>query len=524
MTTDTTVKHISVAAGILSILLLAVIFFSFRNGPLPLWDEADHIMHGYTIAQHAANLHVYDLLADSYRQFYWGFLHSWWVGISFLLFGISLETARFSSLLACCILLFMLFRAGSILSGSRTTGTLSVLLFCSSPFLFPYAYECMIEIPALAVTVLAFTCILRAEERDDALSPAAAGCSIAAVFFMKLNYGCLLILTVILFIATGPRRGDWRRYLHILAPAGITMFFWFIVPRFRLAEFVTNMINRQQGPPASSLAGILFYPSVLWRQSGILSFVYLASAVLSFRSARTVPGIRFLLIYTVLSLCLITLSQTKDARYLFPLYPGLFLMSAFHAERLLRRFPWGRTAACLVLIMTAAGGTVLYTGSARTAHYNTERARMLGELQADIPDNAPVLTVGAFNELSPSLIQWHLSRTNGRPVPLHALMHHKKELDGISHFDPERRAVPAARAFRQLLAGLRPGTVICMSMQKDSPFYNEDYLLWNEWKVKYIPLMDTMPGYTLVGKHFFNDTGILLKVYTGGITRFHPDG
>jgi len=206
------------------------------GGPF-MWDEAAHALRGLLIARDCREGDWLALLYDTYSQVYWPPLHAWLTGAAFLAYGPTITAARSVSLIAFVLLAPTLFFAAR---GVRSThgdlaGIVATALALASPALVTYAAQAMLELPALLGFSLTLLIYIRLGHNGvSARAHALLGLGIMLTYFIRLNYGLLLLLAVVLALLIEanfrPRRLLTRSNAYVALPVSLLSAVWFAYP------------------------------------------------------------------------------------------------------------------------------------------------------------------------------------------------------------------------------------------------------------------------------------------------------
>ncbi len=386
------------------------------------WDEATHALLGLLIAEDLRHHDGFGLLYDTYRQVTWTPLHSWLVGGTFAVVGASRETARIVSLAAFVVLAQTTYWAGWFLLERRRelAGAIAALFVLTSPFLAANAAQCMIEVPGLtlltAVALLYFALPWEASRTAQLL----LGCTLAATYFMKSNYGVLIVLALVtdLWIANDLRIGFVWRYRYVWLPLLVTLTAWFLYPA-KLWTSWRVLVNQPVSPRGGgSFAGLLYYPRAVLTLAGsvpALVIMLLALAAACGPRARA-SKIRFLTILVVLQMLLAEFHHTKAGRHILPIAPALALLSGWLFAR-----EWsgsrGRLRGGLLAVLVALHlSTLVVRGSGIPAGMPLSGAPNVAAYVASLDrDHRPVLFLGTRDVSSPvpPELDWQLIVDHG---------------------------------------------------------------------------------------------------------------
>ena len=214
------------------------------------------------------------LLSDSHAQFYWSFVHSWWVAAFMKALGVTDFAARVSSLAALTVSACVAFWAGAKLYRERVpwAGLIAVALLFMFRSVRDLASQCMIEVPGIMMSFTALLIYMWAEETRGWIRYVVFGCALAGTFLMKYNFGIALIAAFLVVATTEvlfrPWTRYWRNVIPVLVPLALVFMFWFIVPEFRLWEYFRVLVNRPQGPQELGWVYLAYYPRVFFSEVG----------------------------------------------------------------------------------------------------------------------------------------------------------------------------------------------------------------------------------------------------------------
>jgi 4-amino-4-deoxy-L-arabinose transferase-like glycosyltransferase len=504
-------------------LLLVVLFsaaaclivfsnFALQRGQM-MWDEAEHAMTGLVFASDIQRLDMASLAIHSYRQILWPPLHPLMLSAFFLLFGQSAAAARASS-----IALYFLFSMAMYFLGREiaqknkpVSGILCSVFALVTGSLYLSASEVMLEMIALLFFSLAMLFFLRFL-RDKGLWWTVP-VFILLTFFSKTNFGIVLILSVAAYFLVHERfrivsllRN--RSFLLMLGPVIIVILTWLLIPPDRLLVFLGALVNRPEGPPSFSVEGLMYYPVQLYVYSGVLILLFAAAFALSFRYLKD-EKVRFLIIIAVIAIILNFFHQNKKIRYILYLYPPLFTLAAFHLTGFYARINHKRrhiTFFVLVLACTAAFMFYL-AGNARLYGYDFSVAGPLDFIKNSTGNSTSIFVLGEINEISPGLISWHISNiTDIKSVTASTYAAWEFE-------DPEAPGRANPERINDYIGKYDFDVIILIETFNGSVFYNtEDFLVYNKWKLDYIPILLENRNYTIRDSRLFQDIGIGITV------------
>ena len=450
---------VTVLASTLGWLIYARVISA--NQPLS-WDEAAHSLFGVSIAEVVRRGDLFALAHDTYRQVYWPPLHSWLLGAGFLLFGERIAVARSVSLLAYVLIPVSMVAAARVMQprGEPLRGwvasAIAGLIMVAMPALVPFASLAFLDLPALLAVCLTLVAAFWAErEPDRPQRRALVATGILGAFFLKTNYGVLLLLAFAIDAAVAarwaPKRLLVRRNAYWVVPIVIVLALWFAYPP-KVAVAIRAMVNTPTSAARSTLAGLLFYPRTLLTFAGSwpMLFVLVAGFAVSWRERRS-PNVRLLLILAVAQFMLGEMHHTKEDRHILPLVPPLVLLAAAAGGRIVadatgrerrRRLTVGFAVAFAALIAAHVGVLVrnpfptawpVMPGVPGPAYF-----ALVDAMQRAVARGDRVLLVGTYDlDPGPPLIDWDLV-VNRRLLPIEVA-------GGMAVVDEDRRAALAIR-------------------------------------------------------------------------------
>lgn len=406
------------------------------RGPF-LGDEGVHALKGVQFADSLRNGDWLGFLLDSYRQVLYPPLHSWVMAIAYLVAGPSVLSAGMVGLLSFVLMAPVLFLAGYFLHNEEgaVAGTIAAFLLLTSPPLMSFSTQIMREVPGLltiCLTILTYIWLVRGQRSPRAYM--LLGLGVIVTYFVRMPYGVFIFLVIMVAWLVDVKFNPlklWRRdVFFFLLPLVVVFGIWFLYPP-KLASTWMWLLNEPNVPEPYALAGWLFYPLSVVRLSAsawhfALAMVAVIFALARFRHHR---GIRFLLVLVFVQMLLAEFHPNKQQRYIFPMLPALFLLSAFALAEFWR---WARAARqpfvrWLPLLIVAA--LVFYGGGifARTLVEMNEdvvddawRNRRITAVHATITEvvaqTGTTLIIGSMDMTNPTpaLLDWHLISETGQ--------------------------------------------------------------------------------------------------------------
>ncbi|MBI4915622.1 MAG: hypothetical protein HY825_07220 [Acidobacteria bacterium] len=202
---------------------------------------------------------------------------------------------------------------------------------------------------------------------------------------------------------------------------GAPIALWMLVPRHTVG-FFTALENRSDGPPLLSLDSLTFYPRAFvdgyawapWLGAAALALAALRICTL----VRARPAVRPLLVALAVGLAAALAHPYKEPRFLFTVAPLLWLAAADAATTGARWLAPGRVArpAGVILAVLLAGGMSLLTPPVDVPRLRNGLAEhgvprsvrpVLDAVDAGTATPGGTVVIGAWNGLSPALLEWH---------------------------------------------------------------------------------------------------------------------
>lgn len=302
-----------------------------------------------------------------------------------------------------------------------------------------------------------------------------------------------------------------RDFILLFAPIAAVISLWLLFPPSRFPEFLSFLINRPEGPPALSLEGLLYYPAQLYAYSGPLIVLYAAAALLSLKHLKN-EKIRFLLIVVGITILLNFFHQNKKVRYILYIYPPLFALASFQLERLYARIRFRRkeiaffaiTGICVALFSFYMLGNIrLYDD-----YYSVDRP--LDFIKNGTLEYGNIFVLGEFNEISPGLIAWNL---NNATKQIAYSSYSSWEFEGSPGALVRTATGPDSEGMNRFLDRHGFDAIILIDVSNASIFYNNpDYLIYNKWKLGYIPVVLESGNYSMQNSRYFEDIDVEISI------------
>ena len=523
-------------------------------------------MWGWLVWADLAEGNWLTFLYDSYRQIYWPPLHSWALALAMLVLGPSVFVTGLVSLLAYAATGMALGAIALHADRHRswTAPAVAVGLWLTAGNLVNrYATEAFTETVAMAATAGALLLLARALNLRSRPAWALAGIAAMLVYLTKTDYGILLMLATAIALLLPPRPGGRRVVVRSLVPWAIAIAvvaaIWFAYPP-KILFTISALVNREQGPPILSPAGLAFHFAALVRWSdGILvwGLGLLALGATLYRPRTDL--LRVIAVYVGLALLLHTLSQTKDEKHIVKAVPWLFVLVGVQAARLRIALATGSRGALaggvlagvLAVLGLIRGADFVRKTTARSPEIGPEA--IAGEVAARIRPDLSHLVIGASSKVSPHAINWMvlgnlptariipdpMTKTGysreafqekmsalRRRVPLVRVLEPGREGPRyrIGYLLPKRRHEGTdAPAILERLLRLHPDRVLVLSLVPGSPWDTEDYRQFNHPGAAFLPYLQSRTDLRLREVLSFPEQGVRLFVLdrrtTGGAAR-----
>ena len=396
------------------------------------WDEATHALKGLVIAHDLRHGDLLSFAYNSYRQVLYPPLHSWFLALAFLAFGPSATVVSWVSLLFFGVGAGLIFLAGGQLDRQRPhlTGTIAALLWLTSPPLLAYATQGMLEIPGLVVLSLTLVVMLKllADDQPPGVSPPREwmllGVLVALSFLMRPQYGIIIGLALAPTLLLHTRGRIWRpQILYALLPLLLILGIWFAyTPKIPSTwQWLVNVPDGVDEP--YSIEGWLFYPLAVVRNSGSpwLFALYVGTFVWAFVKRHS-SGVNLLLILVILLFTISMFHHNKQARYLFPMLPALFLLAGYGVAEFWRWTEqragvWRAVSTMGTLLLLVQIGVLL--PKAITSGPGPQPDPTTAFIAQNVTQASNTLVIGSMEMSYPGapLLDWRLSAEAGLLAP-----------------------------------------------------------------------------------------------------------
>ncbi len=392
---------------------------------MPCWD-------GWERCAWAANI-WYDLRHFDFVLFWnhtnsqvvWPFLHSWFTGVLFVLFGPTLEIARLVTLISffgCSLVIFFLFIKRDH-PFDWIAGCTAWALFTISPFMIQHAASVMSELPGLFLVLLV---ILGWPESEEIGKKRAilTGFFLGLLFLYKYNYAFLTYFALLLSVLVKERfrfKILLKKQYDILFGLPLTMLFLWLLPNYsrKLAGLVGFALNNPNVRMPFNLDSVLYYPQRLPLDYFPTPFLAIACVVLflialfiSKKMRLSNPVMACFLIHFLAAV----IHPMKDTRFMFIPMGLFFVLTGESLIEVLRRlFPPSENRkmqwALFFLLPIVLPVMIYQTNVFRQANISKDQF-FLAPIQTIINQTSPqdkIAFLIAHDQISPPAISYYLT-------------------------------------------------------------------------------------------------------------------
>ncbi|MFC1571671.1 ArnT family glycosyltransferase [Candidatus Margulisiibacteriota bacterium] len=349
-----------IAVILVSVLISGLIVF---NLILPAgsfhWDESHHGVYGVWLTQSVTSGDWAAFWHHTHRQALWPFLHSWVLTIFFLIFGISFQAARLSSLVLTLATTAVVYLLSVRLSEKWgwLIGLISASLMLTSPLVISFSAQNMLEALGGWLFMLAVYVYLLSEEKKQWPWYVLLGFLLGLSVVTKYNYA-IMILAGFLAVKILELYGIFRRpkevltWLYrnglVLAPFLLLALSWFFSGdsdrKIQMLFWSKQMVAEQQNVLGGFWTNIAFYPLAIINDylfSPWLGVLVLLSILVPIASFKIKQINRFYILIWVPLLLAVFVIGNKMNRLIYIFVPLIFIVFAatlvFLLERLLAK-------------------------------------------------------------------------------------------------------------------------------------------------------------------------------------------
>ena len=320
--------------GISTIAASTFIFLTiikFRNIPFN-WDPAARAWEGLIIANDLKAGDIISFFADTYRQGWWPFFHSWLLAPAFILFGNTYVVARSVSLF--CFILFIPTMYFISLEMSDNRGhwiglIITSFVLISWPFLSNAAI-CMAEIPGLLMTFITLLFYLKAIRHQKSYLFIFTSILMAFTLFTKWHHGVFVIFAVFFTQLTNNKKILSRNNYSLFIPFLVLMTGWFIHPQ-HILSFYGHSTFQPHFFKFFSIDNWLYYPNSFFRlyhRSSVVAAVIAISFLYSLKKIKD-PKIRLFATHFLIGIILLTIKLDNRHRYIITIVPSIWILGSY---------------------------------------------------------------------------------------------------------------------------------------------------------------------------------------------------
>jgi hypothetical protein len=425
----------SIAVGLLAVTSSAYVLktiLGYSKVPFT-WDGAGHAWEGLIIARDVMTGDIFALMADTWRQGWWPFFHSWLLAPAFILFGAGYAVARCVSLafFACFVATAHCIGREMSSRDGHWVGLIVVILSTTSWPLLALSALSMTEIPALFLSSLGLLFYLKALKSEGQRHLLAASLLMAAAFFTQPHIGLFLILAILLTQVTSGQSIFSRFNRWLFGPAFVVALVWFIDPRHILL-FYDHSTFQPAFYEFWSLENWLYYPRyflLVYHSNVIAGAAVSLGALYSLRRFRD-PEVRVLFFIILVGLALLIAKLDHRERYIVSIVPAIWWLGGLGIVQAARKIA-GRLqdsrkrnilvaavsiCLCLILVPGAAATYRGYPEALIRVHYWADERQ--GPAYEFISANAPAgcnhvamfTSFDYYNALKSSTVRWTLEK------------------------------------------------------------------------------------------------------------------
>jgi hypothetical protein len=320
--------------GISTIAASTFIFLTiikFRNIPFN-WDPAARACEGLIIANDLKAGDIISFFADTYRQGWWPFFHSWLLAPAFILFGNTYVAARSVSLF-CFILFIPTIYLISIEMSEKRGHWMGLIITYLTLTVWPFlsnAAICMAEIPGLLMTFITLLFYLKAIKHQKSYLFAFTSILMAFTLFTKWHHGIFVIFAVSFTQLTNNKKFLSHTNYSLFIPFLVLMTGWFIYPQ-HILSFYGHSTFQPHFFKFFSIDNWLFYPNsffCVYHRSPFVAAVIGISFIYSLKKIKD-PKIRLFATHFLIGIILLTIKLDNRHRYIITIVPSVWILGSY---------------------------------------------------------------------------------------------------------------------------------------------------------------------------------------------------
>ncbi|MFH1038062.1 MAG: glycosyltransferase family 39 protein [PVC group bacterium] len=306
------------------------------------WDESHRASYGIIVAHAVKTGNWGTFWSVTNRQIVgWPFFHSWVVASGLLLFGFTFIGARLSSLVLFFLSVPLVYLIATELNGKKSilTGIIAAFFYASSPLILYYSTVAMIELLGLFLTLLVAYLYFRAWESRSSVCYLLVGFFTAVLFLSKYQYGLFMLLSLLVdsflrWLKLG--KNALKSPALILVAFVVVIVIWLFgsIPVLKIKAFIHTLKESGGHVPSLNFTPTdrrLFYlrSFASYYPAGILAFLVIIPGFIYSVYKLLKSHLRFLFVYPVVNISLISISINTQDRYCILSMPFLFILGAF---------------------------------------------------------------------------------------------------------------------------------------------------------------------------------------------------
>lgn len=333
--------------GLICVLILGIIasVWAFYYLVLPrdvfYWDESHHALYGLHIYQDIQDQNWDKFWSDTGRQTMWCFLHSWFLGAWFLIFGLSYASARSLNLVFFVSSMILTYLIAIRINREKgwIIGIIASTMIIFSASILDMASACMIEALSMFFSLLFVLTYITAVENKKSGLFFLAGVFLGLLTLSKYQHGFVMSCAVFVIAIWGLLDNrklimQWfYRYFALFSGAFITAGLWFFSPPSAKKIAMVFWVYREGGWNAQKglpfIQKILDYPNIIlnyYTFSSLIGVLFFVSLFYAFIRYRKNINIRTLLVIIIIPLVLYTIIDHHEIRYISSLVPLIYVL------------------------------------------------------------------------------------------------------------------------------------------------------------------------------------------------------
>jgi len=315
---------------ILAILITAIIYSVVLLPHIVNWDEAGYMTDGRAVFQALKASDLNRFFAVSRSQFYYPFFQSWLIAILSLIFGFSITSSRFASLVLLVPSVILIFSLGEGLK--KRAGFYASLLFLTSPLSLFFFGSGLKEALGMFLGLLLFYFYFRKHL-------VWASVVLTLLTLTKYNYGVFPGIILGLealweLFRQKPGFGDWcKNNLKLFGIPILVIGWWVLTPENKIGWFIKILTN--PFTPSASETGwfghltfYLFELASSYTFSQTFFMVILVSFIFGLKKFFRNRGIRVLSVFFLTNLFLgVAHYGNQQSRFIFTSIFGFFIVA-----------------------------------------------------------------------------------------------------------------------------------------------------------------------------------------------------